>query len=45
MCVQVWQWVRYGAKLDCGKTVTAELVRQIVDEEMQGFRKALGDEK
>ena len=24
---QVWQWVRYGAKLDCGKTVTAGALR------------------
>jgi malate synthase len=43
--VQVWQWVRYGARLDSGKVVTPELVRAVVDEEMQAARKALGDEK
>ena len=42
---QVWQWVRYGAKLDTGKTVTEELVRKVVDEELQAARAALGDEK
>jgi malate synthase len=27
---QVWQWVRHGARMSDGKTVTAELVKQIV---------------
>ncbi|MEZ5102436.1 MAG: malate synthase A [Thermoleophilia bacterium] len=31
---QVWQWVRHGATLDDGRTVTADLVRGIVAEEM-----------
>ena len=43
--VQVWQWVRYGAKLDTGKVVTAELVRKVVDEEMQAARQQLGDDR
>lgn len=43
--LQVWQWVRYGAKLDTGKVVTPELVRKIVDEELQAARAAMGDEK
>ena len=30
---QIWQWVRHGAKLEDGRTVTRELVRQILDEE------------
>ncbi|GAB4816177.1 hypothetical protein N2152v2_003223 [Parachlorella kessleri] len=42
---RVWQWVRYGAKLDTGKVVTAELVRKVVDEEMQAARQQLGDDK
>ncbi len=29
---QVWQWVRHGARMTDGKTVTADLVRQIVRE-------------
>jgi malate synthase len=29
---QVWQWVRHGARLDDGRPVTAELVRQLVAE-------------
>src|SRR5580704_6802459 len=29
---QVWQWVRHGARMSDGKTVTADLVRQIVRE-------------
>ncbi len=37
--------MRYGAKLDTGKVVTAELVRKVVDEEMQAARQQLGDDK
>ncbi len=29
---QVWQWVKHGAKLDDGRTVTAAMVRQATDE-------------
>jgi len=31
---QVWQWVKYGAKLDNGKSVTAEMVNQVVDAQL-----------
>ncbi len=31
---QVWQWVKYGANLDDGRTVTAEMVNQVVDEQL-----------
>jgi malate synthase len=31
---QIWQWIRNGTTLDSGETVTAALVRQILDEEM-----------
>ncbi|HLF71902.1 MAG TPA: malate synthase A [Dehalococcoidia bacterium] len=31
---QLWQWIRNGAKLDDGRPVTVEFVRQIVDEEL-----------
>jgi malate synthase len=30
---QIWQWLRYGADLDGGGTVTPELVRRVLDEE------------
>lgn len=31
---QVWQWVRHGAKIQKGPTITAELVKKIVAEEL-----------
>ena len=31
---QVWQWVRNGVALDTGETVTAGLVRRVLDEEL-----------
>jgi len=31
---QIWQWVRHGALLDDGRTVTRALVRGMLDEEM-----------
>jgi malate synthase len=31
---QVWQWIHRGAKLDDGRQITSELVKQITDEEM-----------
>ncbi|MBI4164676.1 MAG: malate synthase A [Acidobacteria bacterium] len=32
---QVWQWVKHKAKLNDGRTVTAELVRHVAKEELQ----------
>ncbi len=40
---QVWQWVRYGAQLDDGRTVTKELFEQVLGEEMAKIRAELGD--
>ena len=31
---QIWQWLHHGAKLDDGRAITPELVKQITDEEM-----------
>jgi malate synthase len=31
---QVWQWVKFGAKLDDGRPVTAAMVNQVVDEQL-----------
>ena len=42
---QVWQWVRYGATLDGGKVCTADLVRQVIEEELEAVRAQLGSEK
>ena len=41
---QIWQWVRHGAKLEDGRTVTRELVRQVLDEETAKIREAVGEE-
>jgi malate synthase len=41
---QVWQWVRHGAELEDGRTVTPELVRQIEGEELERIRADVGDE-
>ena len=38
---QVWQWVHHNAKLDDGRAVTTDLVRQIVDEEVARLAKTL----
>ena len=34
---QVWQWVHNGVQLDTGAVVTADLVRQIVSDEVAGL--------
>lgn len=39
---QVWQWLHHGALLDDGRTVTADLVRAVLDDEMASVRAALG---
>jgi malate synthase len=41
---QIWQWVHHGAALQDGRTVTAELVREILDEETAKIHEAVGDE-
>ena len=39
---QVWQWVKHGAKLTDGRTVTADLVRQTLKEQLESPRGKLG---
>ncbi|HSV37458.1 MAG TPA: malate synthase A [Nocardioidaceae bacterium] len=34
---QLWQWVHNGSKLDDGTVVTAELVRTVMDDEMESL--------
>jgi malate synthase len=41
---QIWQWVHHGSQLEDGRTVTPELVRQILDEETAKIREAVGEE-
>jgi malate synthase len=41
---QIWQWVHHGCELDDGRTVTAELVRQVLDEETAKIRADVGEE-
>jgi malate synthase len=41
---QVWQWVGNGVKLDSGTVVTADLVRQVIDEELAAIRTAIGED-
>jgi malate synthase len=40
---QIWQWTRHGALLADGRPVTPELVRRILDEEMERIRGSVGD--
>ena len=42
---QVWQWVHHGAELDDGRTVTADLVRQLETEELERIRTEVGDDE
>jgi malate synthase len=32
---QVWQWLRHGARLDDGRAVTPDLVREVGDAELE----------
>jgi malate synthase len=41
---QVWQWVRHGQTLQDGRPVTKEFVREIVREEQDKVKAAMGDD-
>ncbi len=41
---QIWQWIRHGVELDDGQTITAALVRAVLDEEVEKIREAVGDD-
>ena len=41
---QIWQWIRHGAKLDDGRTVTADWFRRVLHEEMAPHARSLGPE-
>jgi malate synthase len=40
---QIWQWVHHAAQLEDGRTVTRELVREILDEETAKIRDSVGE--
>ncbi|HEU4928654.1 MAG TPA: malate synthase A, partial [Candidatus Krumholzibacteria bacterium] len=39
---QVWQWIRHGARLSDGRTVTRELVQTTLKEEMDSIQRTVG---
>jgi malate synthase len=41
---QIWQWVHHAAQLEDGRTVTRELVREILDEETAKIRDSVGEQ-
>jgi malate synthase len=41
---QVWQWIRHSSRLNEGSPVTADLVREIADDELAKVRGRLGEE-
>ncbi len=42
---QVWQWVRHGARLDDGRRITSELVRELETSELEKIRVQIGDDE
>ena len=42
---QVWQWLKHGATLSDGRPVTNALVRALLREELDGWRRRLGAER
>jgi malate synthase len=41
---QVWQWIRHRVRLKEGHEVTRELVRTVIDEELEKIRETVGDD-
>ena len=41
---QIWQWVHHQVELEDGRTITPELVREVIDEEMAKIRKEVGED-
>jgi len=39
---QVWQWIQHGKKLDNGETVTSNLVKTVIDEEIAAIEEQMG---
>jgi malate synthase len=41
---QIWQWIHHGSQLEDGRPVTAELVREVLDEETAKVRAEVGEQ-
>jgi malate synthase len=41
---QIWQWIRHDAAMDDGRTVSRELVHELVVEEMEKMEEAYGED-
>jgi malate synthase len=41
---QIWQWIRYGARLDDGRTITAKMHNEILDDVTDHTRGSMGEE-
>ncbi len=41
---QVWQWIRHGAELEDGRTITRELVTEMLDQELDRIRESVSEE-
>ena len=41
---QLWQWIRYGAKLDDGRAITSDLHDETLRQIVADIRNSLGDE-
>jgi malate synthase len=42
---QVWQWIRHGASLNDGRSITPELVRELETSELERIRGEIGDDE
>jgi malate synthase len=42
---QVWQWVKHGAAMNDGRTVTRDFVKKAIAEQVEKFRAQIGTEK
>jgi malate synthase len=42
---QIWQWIRYGTKLEDGRTITAEMHDAILEDVLQQTRGSMGAER
>ena len=40
---QIWQWIRHGSTLEDGRVITHELVRAMLDQEMDHIRSDVGE--
>lgn len=41
---QIWQWIRYGARMEDGRTINAEMHDQILEEILSRTRASLGEQ-